>query len=95
MSHTGVRGGGGSWSSIPSNASVGARIPAPAIVAAAVETTNGDLDGSSWRAWAWAWACQAVAAAAAANMVRQQLKGGRQWRGARRKGEDTVGDLSR
>ena len=51
MSHTGVTGGGGSCSSIPSNASFGARIPAlvpvPVIAAADVDTTSGDLDGSS------------------------------------------------
>ena len=89
MSHTGVTGGGGSCSSIPSNASVGARIPARVTAAAAGNIPSVDLDGGSRRA------CQAAAAAAAAvaNMVRQQLKGGRQARG-KRKGEDTVGDLS-
>ena len=80
MSHTGVTGGGGSCSSIPSNASVGARMPAPVTVAAAGKIANVDLDRSSRRA------CQAAAAAAVAvaNIVRQQLKeGGRQARGNR------------
>ena len=47
-------------------------MPAPVIVAAAVETASGGLDGTPRRAWVWVCQAGAVAAVAAVASISRQ-----------------------